>query len=206
MLPALCTSATKHFVLSAQILDFPGQSGILIDIPTDQSSMVLISQGFQTFQKGTVPTFMDSGASNMMFVSREAFTEYKSIIPHMGDSVKAENGSFEIVGEGNVVQKYQVNGKERNMTYTCALHAPTLSANLVSVSAFDKAGLIMTFGNGKGITQRADGTIVLVSQNVNRMYILEAIDNRMYILEAIDNIPDVPLAMASLSRPTLLEQ
>ena len=43
---------------------------------------------------------------------REAFTEYKLIIPHMGDSVKAENGSFEIVGEGNVVQKYQVNGKE----------------------------------------------------------------------------------------------
>ena len=82
------------------------------------------------------------------------------------------------------------------MTYTCALHAPILSANLVSVSAFDEAGLIMTFGNGKGITQRADGTIVLVGRNVNRMC----------ILEAIDNVPDVPLAMVSLSQPISLKQ
>lgn len=64
--------------------------------------MVLISQGFQTFQKGKIPTFMDSGASDTMFISRDNFTSYKSITPHLGDSAKAENGNFEIVGEGNV--------------------------------------------------------------------------------------------------------
>jgi hypothetical protein len=37
------------------------------------------------------------------------------------------------------------------MTYTCALHTPTLNANLISVSALDEASLIMTFGNGKGV-------------------------------------------------------
>ena len=47
---------------------------------------------------------MDSGASDTMFVSRDAFTEYEPITPRVGDSAKAENGSFEIVGEGDVVQ------------------------------------------------------------------------------------------------------
>jgi hypothetical protein len=68
---------------------------------------------------------MDSGASDTMFVSRDLFTNYKSVTPRVGDSAKAENGSFEIVGEGNVIQRYEVNGKEREITYTRALHTPT---------------------------------------------------------------------------------
>ena len=77
---------------------------------------------------------MDSRASNTMFVSRDAFMEYKSITPCAGDSAKAENGSFEIIGEGNVIQRYQVDGKEWRITYTWALHTPTLNADLISVS------------------------------------------------------------------------
>ena len=62
------TSATQpeHFVLSARTLNTPGQSGILIDLdsaPTNHQSVALISKGFEDFQKGKVPTFMDSGAS-----------------------------------------------------------------------------------------------------------------------------------------------
>src|ERR1700678_3916315 len=121
-------SQPEHFVLSAIIPDTPGQSGILID---DQPR-ALVSQGFQNFQKGKVPTFMDSGASNTMFISRNVFSEYKSVTPRKGDSAKAENGSFEIVGEGHDVQRYQVDGREREITYTHALHTPTLNANLVS--------------------------------------------------------------------------
>ena len=68
---------TEHFVLLAHISNTPGQSGVLIDIPIHQSSVALISQGFQMFQKGKVPTFMDSRASDTMFVSRDVFTEYK---------------------------------------------------------------------------------------------------------------------------------
>ena len=61
---------------------------------------------------------MDSGASDTMFMSRNAFTEYKPITPHTGDSAKVENGNFEIVGEGNVVQRYRL--MEGNMK----LHIP----------------------------------------------------------------------------------
>ena len=96
--------------------------------------------------------FMDSGASNTMFLSRDVFMEYKSVTPWKGDSAKAENRSFEIIGEGDVVQCYQVDGKGKRVTYTHALHTPTLNANLVFVSALDNAGLTTTFANGKGVT------------------------------------------------------
>src|SRR6202522_3440217 len=183
---------TEHFVLSAVIPDTPGQSGILID----DHPRALVSQGFQNFRKGKIPTFMDSGASNTMFVSRDVFSEYKSVTPRKGDWAKAENGSFEIVGEGHVVQRYQVDGREREITYTHALHTPTLNANLVSVGALDKAGLTTTFGNGKGVTYKMDGTVVLSGQNVNSMY----------LLESVGNPPDNAIAMTSLSKPTSLEQ
>ena len=70
---------TNHFVLSAQTMNMPGQSRVLINVPSDHPHMVLISKGFQAFGKGKVPTFLDSGASNVMFVLKEAFVEYKPI-------------------------------------------------------------------------------------------------------------------------------
>ena len=186
----------EHFVLSAQVSGTPGRSGILIEAETNDVAVALITQGFQAFEKGKIPTFMDSGASDTMFVSRDAFTEYEPTAPRTGDSAKALDGSFEIISEGNVVQRYQVNGKERKITYTRVLHTPTLNANLVSVGALDKAGLITTFGNGQGITRQADGTVVLAGRNINGMY----------LLEAVEPAPSTPLAMGSLIQPTTLEQ
>lgn len=66
------SSQVQSFVLSALILDTPGQSGVMIDTPIKDLLMALISKGFEGFVRGGVPTFMDSGASNIMFVSREA--------------------------------------------------------------------------------------------------------------------------------------
>ena len=103
--------------------------------------------------------------------------------------MKAKDGSFEIVGEGNVNQRYNVDGKDRDITYTRALHTPTLNANLVSVSALDRAGLTTTFGGGQGVTRNSDGTVILAGKNVNGMY----------MLETIDTIPRAPIAMNSLS-------
>ena len=197
--PATTTTTpgqTEHFVLSARVPDNPGRSGVLIEPPTDYPPMALISKGFQSFGKGEIPTFMDSGASDTMFVSRDAFIEYKPTASRVGDSAKATDGTFEIVGEGNVSQRYKVDGREREITYTRALHTPTLNANLISVSAFDKAGLTTTFGNGQGIIRQADGTVVLAGKNVNGMY----------VLETVNNTPDIHLAMTSLSQPAPLEQ
>ena len=185
---------TEHFVLSAWD-SATGQSGVLIDemVP---STIALISQGFQGFQKGKVPMFLDSGTSDTMFVSRDSFTEYKPLSSRIGDSAKAKDGDFKISGEGNVTQRYIVNGGEWNITYTQALHTPTLNANLISISALDKASLVTIFGSGKGIVQKTDGTTILEGKNVNGMYLLETIDIE----------PHTSLALNSLSCPTSLEQ
>ena len=193
------TTQPEHFVLSAWVTDSPGQSGILIDNdPDDHPHMGLISRGFQSFDQGKVPTFIDSGASDTMFVSKDVFTDYKPIESRLGDYAKAKDGGFEIIGEGSVRQRYKVDGKERDITYTRALHTPTLNANLISVSALDKAGLTVTFGNGQGVARKPDGKVVLAGKGVNGMY----------LLETVEGIADVPKAMASssLSQPTTLEQ
>ena len=188
----------EHFALSVQIPKTPGNSGILIDVGNDPDThphSAYISKGFQKFDDGKVPTFMDSAASDTMFVSKDVFTDYKPI-SRMGDSAKAKDGGFEIVGEGNVIQRYKVDGKEKVITHTRALHTPALNANLISISALDKAGLTTTFGQGKGVARKADGTIVLAGKGVNGMYLLETIETGT----------TSPLAMTSLSQPVTLEQ
>ena len=105
------SNQTQHYVLSAQNPGSDGQSGVLIEAVPSDDPIVLISQGFQGFEKGKIPTFMDSGASDTMFVSKDAFVEYKPIVARVGDSAKAVDGGFEIIGEGNVIQRYQVDGK-----------------------------------------------------------------------------------------------
>ena len=192
---------SEHFALSAWIRDTPGQSGIVIDDdPEDHPHphMGLISKAFQSFDQGRVPTFMDSGASDTMFVSKDVFTNYKPIESRIGDSAKAKGGSFEIVGEGSVIQRYKVDGKERDITYTRALHTPSLNANLVSVSALDKAGLTVTFGNGQGVARKSDGKVVLSGKGVNGMYLLESVEGTSPMSKAMTS--------SSLSQPTSLEQ
>ena len=172
----------EHFVLSARVPASEGVSGIILDddeVESDESSntpLTLVGKGFESFGKGKTPTFMDSGASDTMFVSEEAFETYKAIPPRSGDSAKAVDGSFDIVGEGTVAKRYLVNGTEKKITYTHAIHTPTLNANLISVSALDRAGLTVTFSGGKGVVRKKDGTIILTAQCEKGMYVVDEID------------------------------
>jgi len=135
-----------------------------------------------------------------MFVSKDDFITYKSLPPRSGDSAKAVDGGFEIIGKGTVVKHYLVDGKEKKLTYTRAIHTPTLNANLISVSGFDKAGLTVTFAGGRGVVRKTDGTAILSARLMKGMYVVD---------ELIHDPPgasDVPLAMASLSMSVPLEQ
>ena len=77
-----------------------------------------------------------------------------------------------------------------------------LVINLVSVSVFDKAGLTITFEGGRAFIQKKDGTTVLSVRCERGMYVVnEATDDVPQI-----GCPDTPLAMASVSQPTTLEQ
>jgi hypothetical protein len=102
------------------------------------------------------------------------------------------------------------------VTYTHALYTPALNANLISISSFDKAGLTATFSHGKGIICKPNGTVILASKNVNKMYILETIDNVQDVplamgslltpMQIIDDTQNIPLAIRLLSKPTSMEQ
>ena len=192
---------SETFVLSARVADTPGYSGVLIhddfDLPVNHTPKALVTRVFQSSGTTTPPMFMDSGASKTMFVSKDSFSEYKPVTPRLGDSAKATGGTFEIIGEGSVTQRYRIlDGKERTITFTRALHTPELNANLVSVSALDRVGLTTSFGNGQCVARRTDKTVVLSGKGVNGMY----------LLDPIPNIPSIPLALSSLSQAISLEQ
>ena len=75
------TESVDRFVLSAWTLDTPGASGVIIykneNPPTkDSSPVAYISNSFKSFGSGKIPTFIDSGASDTMLVSRDDFAEY----------------------------------------------------------------------------------------------------------------------------------
>ena len=73
------TGQADTFVLSAQIPETPGNSGILIhddfDPPIPHIPVALISQAFKGFGEKETPTFMDSGASDTMFLSKDSFLQ-----------------------------------------------------------------------------------------------------------------------------------
>jgi len=91
-----CTE--EHFVLSAWTGVTFGESGVIIDgLDQDDDEdrpTAFISNNFKAFAGGKVPTFIDSGASDTMFVSRDAFVEYMPITSRTGDSANAEDGVF----------------------------------------------------------------------------------------------------------------
>jgi len=107
----------EHFVLSAIVPDRLVNSGVVIDNDDDELeyTKALVSKDFQAFNDGKVPTFIDSGASDTMFVSKTDFSAYKATPPRSGDSAKAIDGNFDIIGEGTVVKSYLVDSRERKL-------------------------------------------------------------------------------------------
>jgi hypothetical protein len=89
--------------------------------------------------------------------------------------VLASEGDFAIVGKGTVTKVFQIDGKEVHLTFMNALHAPSLSANLVSVSQFDKAGYYLTFGGGSVVIREGGaGETILKGCGSAGMYVLQA--------------------------------
>src|SRR6266542_3754828 len=98
-------NTTEHFVLSARVPNNPGNSGVILENEEDEiPTVALVSKVFQNFTRGEIPTFIDSGASDTMFVSKGDFNNYKSVTPRSGDSAKAVDGDFKIIGKGTVVK------------------------------------------------------------------------------------------------------
>ena len=64
----------------------------------------------------------------------------------VGQSSKV-GASFSVLGIGNVEIRVVHNDKEHTLTFSDALHAPDVTANLISISRMDLMGWDIVFGN-----------------------------------------------------------
>ncbi len=133
---------------------------------------------------------MDSGTSDYFFRNREDFTDYTPVAFRMGSSAVEGKGTFEILGQGTATKTFRLNGKDVKLTFKNVLHSPSLVANLISISALDKAGLSTVFSNSCAIICNNSGNEVFTGSGSEGMYIL-------------DTAP-IPQAMSSHSLPTSL--
>ncbi|KAJ3885912.1 hypothetical protein GG344DRAFT_58400, partial [Lentinula edodes] len=132
---------------------------------------------------------------------REDFTnfEYGSYDP--GASAVEGAGSFKILGKGTAVKLFRVKGKLIRITFKNALLAPSLAANLISISALDKAGFFTTFGGNAAVVKRKDGTELFHGRGRDGMYVLDAEE-----APGQTSGPRHHVALSSRSSPTDIEQ
>lgn len=83
----------------------------------------------------TVPTFLDSAASDMCVVNRKRFIRYKEM-NWEGNTAQRTGGKFPIKGVGIAQFRAQdIQGNERVLVVK-ALHTPSLAFNLLSIPTF----------------------------------------------------------------------
>ena len=114
---------------------------------TSDYHLFVASVGSGSHTGRPIATYADSGASHHYFVDRSDFDTYAEIAPVTGQGV-GRDSTFQIVGVGSVQKDVVVDGKRRRVTFTNAVHAPDLAANLVSISRLDADGVFVQVGNG----------------------------------------------------------
>ncbi len=194
------TPSTSHVVLAAWTDGVESDSSIIVSIDGEDNSIndplpslspcicpvayvvdapvadtATVSRTFEGVKSTISLTFLDSGASDHFFRDRDDFAEYESLPYRTGKSALASEGDFPIVGKGTVTRTYDVEGKKITLTFKNALHAPSLSANLISVSQFDRGGYYSLFGGGRVvITKGLGGTPILHGRGSSGMYVLDS--------------------------------
>ncbi|EDR06963.1 uncharacterized protein LACBIDRAFT_328359 [Laccaria bicolor S238N-H82] len=90
----------------------------------------------------------DSGCTTYFFKSRNVFSIYKSLDKTIGQSSMV-GANFRVLGMGTVEIKVVHENVEHTLVFTNALHAPDVTANLISISRMDLAGWEVIFGKQK---------------------------------------------------------
>src|SRR5271155_55858 len=134
----------SHYALSASfdiknIEEIIAQNG-----PVNRKIALAAAENPGTLSTGTA-CVADSGCTTYFFKSREAFSSYKPSEKAAGQSSK-EGASFTVLGVGTVQVKVVHNGLEQTLSFSNALHAPDVTANLISVSRMDLEGWDVVFG------------------------------------------------------------
>ncbi len=144
----------------------------IVDVPLAEAATVTCT--FEGVHPTVLLMFLNSGASDHFFRNKSEFTEYEPVPYRTGTSALSSEGEFSIVGKGTVVHVFKVGGKKVEFTFKNTLHAPSLTANLISVSQFNRCGYFSLFSGGEVIiSQGKSGQPILHSHGSGGMYILE---------------------------------
>jgi hypothetical protein len=116
-------------------------------------------------------SFADSGCTIHFFKNKDIFSLYKSLNRVISQSSK-EGTSFTVLGTGNVELRVVFKGSEHTLMFHDALHAPDITANLLSISRMDIAGWSAVFGNGRVQFFNKDKTEIFGSVLKNGLYLI----------------------------------
>ena len=136
-----------HYALSASFNIRDIEHIIARNLSVERKVALAVAESPETLNTGTA-CVADSGCTTYFFKSREAFSSYTPLDKAAGQSSK-EGTSFTVLGMGTVQIKVIHKGLEQTLTFGNALHAPDVTANLISISRLDLAGWDTIFGGGK---------------------------------------------------------
>jgi len=134
------------------------------DLPTTRAFLTTMTQ---------TRTYADSGTTDHCFANREEFITYLAYNPPHTGRTANKDGTFRILGVGEVRCTFTYNGCHTHLTFKAAVHAPDLSANLISISKFDDLGFYTTFGGRKVIFLDATKQVMMEGHWVGGMYLLD---------------------------------
>ncbi|KAJ3835369.1 hypothetical protein F5878DRAFT_692914 [Lentinula raphanica] len=117
-------------------------------------------------------TFADSGATAHFFADRSMFRNYVEKKGLVGNSSK-KGVSFEILSQGDVDVRVTHQDKVHTLTFHNALHAPSITSSLISLSILDGLGWTMSIGQGQIIFREPGGCDVFSGRLVDGLYLVE---------------------------------
>jgi hypothetical protein len=137
----------SHYALMGSVDVNDLEEIIARNAPIDRKVALAVAENPGTLSTGTA-CVADSGCTTHFFKSREYFSSYGVLERAAGQSSK-EGTSFTVLGIGTVQMKVIHNKLEHTLTFKDALHAPDVTANLISISRLDLAGWDIVFGGQK---------------------------------------------------------
>ena len=121
-------------------------------------------------------TYADSGMTDHCFANREEFMIYLAYNPPLTSRTANKDGTFHILGVGEVRCSFTYNGCCTHLTFKAAIHAPDLSANLISISKFDDLRFYTTFGGEKVVFLDATKQVMMEGCQISGMYLLDMME------------------------------
>ena len=118
-------------------------------------------------------TYADSGTTDHCFTNQEEFTTYLTYNPPCTGHTANKDGTFHTLGVDKVRCSFIYNGCHTHPNFKAAVHAPDLSANLISISKFNNLRFYTTFRGGKVIFLDEAKQAIMEEYQVSGIYLLD---------------------------------